>query len=87
VEGRRKVKESTWIQDWLTLARRYVNEPHVIGADLHNEPHGAATWGSENSLTDWRMAATRCGNEILKVNPNWLIVVEGVQMFDNTNYW
>ena len=71
--------EAVWISDWTLLARRYVDEPMVIGADLHNEPHGCSTWGDGNVKTDWRLAAERCGNAILAVNPNWLIVVEGIQ--------
>ena len=32
--------ELEWIEDWVFLARRYSDEPCVIGADLHNEPCG-----------------------------------------------
>jgi endoglucanase len=69
--------EQRWISDWTMLARRYANNPTVIGADLHNEPHDAACWGCGGSGTDWRLAAERAGNAILAVNPNWLIFVEG----------
>lgn len=34
--------EKCWIADWTMLAQRYKNNPAVIAADLHNEPHGAA---------------------------------------------
>jgi endoglucanase len=71
--------EADWIDTWKMLATRYKNQPHVIGADLKNEPHGRASWGTNNSATDWRLAAERAGNAILAVNPNWLIVVEGVE--------
>jgi endoglucanase len=47
------------------LARRYKGNPAVVGADLSNEPHGAATWGDDNLATDWRLAAERGGNAIL----------------------
>jgi endoglucanase len=76
-----KVSEQTWIKDWTNLAARYKNNPLVIGADLHNEPHAQATWGDGKQETDWRLAAERAGNAILKVNPNWLIVVEGVETY------
>ncbi len=82
-----KVSEQDWIADWVFLARRYRNNPVVIGADLHNEPHGAATWGDGNLKTDWRLAAERCGNALLAVQPNWLIFVEGVEKFRGENYW
>jgi endoglucanase len=44
--------ESVWLDDWRMLATRYAGNPTVIGADLHNEPHGqngdpaqSACWG------------------------------------------
>ncbi|MEB3295676.1 MAG: cellulase family glycosylhydrolase [Synechococcales bacterium] len=71
--------EADWINAWTMLAERYRNQPNVIGADLKNEPYGRASWGTGDRATDWRLAAERAGNAILKVNPNWLIVVEGVE--------
>lgn len=79
--------ESRWISDWVMLAQRYKSNPTVIGADLHNEPHGQATWGSGNAATDWRLAAQKAGNAILAVNPDWLIMVEGVEFVNNDSYW
>ena len=79
--------ESVWISDWCALAERYKDEPAVIGADLHNEPRGGATWGDNNQATDWRLAAERCGNAILEVTTRergegvvgvWCGVVVGV---------
>ena len=82
-----KVPESRWIQDWAMLAQRYQGNATVIGADLHNEPHGAATWGDGNLTTDWRLAAERAGNAILAVNPDWLIFVQGIERYGNDWYW
>lgn len=82
--------EQRWIEDWVMLAQRYAGNPTVIGADLHNEPHGPASWGTGNLSTDWRLAAERAGNAILAANPDWLILVEGVSsnvQGDNSNYW
>jgi endoglucanase len=81
------VPESRWISDWTMLATRYKNQRAVIGADLHNEPHNPATWGTGNQQTDWNLAAERCGNAILAANPNWLIIVEGVEQVGNEYYW
>ncbi len=78
--------ESRWISDWTMLATRYAGDPTVIGADLHNEPHGPATWG-DGSANDWRVAAERAGNAILAANPNWLIVVEGIEQASSGSYW
>ncbi|GAP95048.1 glycoside hydrolase family 5 protein [Leptolyngbya sp. NIES-2104] len=71
--------EEDWIGTWTMLAERYKNQPNVIGADLKNEPHGKASWGTGDRATDWRLAAERAGEAILKITPNWLIVVEGVE--------
>lgn len=82
-----QVSEKEWISDWVMLAEHYRDNPLVIGADLHNEPRGEATWGDGSPRTDWRLAAERAGNAVLKANPNWLIVVEGIETVDNEYYW
>ena len=69
--------ESSWIADWRAMAGRYRDDPRVIGADLRNEPRGRATWGGAAG-TDWHAAAERGGNAVLAVNPDLLIVVEGI---------
>lgn len=71
--------EEDWINTWKMLAQRYRNQRNVIGADLKNEPHGKANWGNGDLSTDWRLAAERCGNAIHSVDPDWLIIVEGVE--------
>jgi endoglucanase len=68
------------------LARHYLGNRTVIAADLHNEPHGGATWG-DGKATDWRQAAQRAGNAVLAVNPHLLILVEGIQYYHNDQYW
>jgi len=73
----KECSEEQWIEDWQFMAKRYKDNPTVIGADLHNEPHGTACWGCGEENRDWRLAAERCGNAIHKVNPDWLIIVEG----------
>lgn len=79
--------EARWISDWKMLATRYLNNDTVIGFDLHNEPHGSATWGDNNTATDWRLAAERAGNAILAINPKLLIIVEGIERVGNDYYW
>jgi endoglucanase len=82
-----QVPESRWIADWVMLARHYRGNDTVIGADLHNEPRGPATWGIGDPKTDWRLAAERAGNAILKVNPDWLIIVQGIENYHGDWYW
>jgi endoglucanase len=80
--------EQRWINDWTMLAQHYAGNTAIVGADLHNEPHhvqgnpsAGACWGCGNTATDWRLAAERAGNAILAVNPNWLIIVEGIDCY------
>ncbi|HHW71539.1 MAG TPA: cellulase family glycosylhydrolase, partial [Clostridiales bacterium] len=79
--------EQRWINDWVMLAERYKNNVNVVGFDLNNEPHGIATWGEGDLSTNWNEAATRCGQAILKVNPNALIMIEGVEKYRGDTYW
>src|SRR5262245_44551333 len=79
--------EQQWIDDWVMLAQRYQGTATVIGVDLHNEPRGPATWGSDDDATDWRLAAERAGNAILDVNPYLLIFVQGVERYGDDWYW
>jgi len=81
------VPESKWISDWEMLAKHYTGNTTIIGADLHNEPHDNACWGCGDTNTDWKLAAEKAGNAVLAVNPNWLIIVEGVQAVNNNYYW
>ncbi len=70
--------ETDWVNAWKKLAERYDGEPQVIAADLKNEPHGQATWGT-GGATDWRRAAEVAGNAVLAQNPDLLILVEGIE--------
>jgi endoglucanase len=68
------------------LVRRYKNSPAVIGVDLRNEPYGAC-WGCGDPRKDWRLAAEKAGNAVLAVNPNMLIIVEGVSEYERQYTW
>ena len=81
------ISEAKWIADWVFMAERYRGNPTVIGFDLDNEPHGIATWAAGNAATDWNSAAERCGNAILAVNSDALIIVEGVEKVGTDSYW
>ncbi|MGW0711910.1 cellulase family glycosylhydrolase [Streptomyces sp. NPDC002643] len=81
------VPESTWITNLKSLATRYAGNPTVVGMDLHNEPHDPACWGCGDTTRDWRLAAERAGNAVLSVNPDLLILVEGVQTYNGVSGW
>ncbi len=69
--------EESWIRSWENLALRYKDHPGVVGFDLRNELRGGVTWGGAKE-TDWRGAALRAGEAVLKIDPSKLIVVEGI---------
>ncbi|KAK5990685.1 Endoglucanase E1 [Cladobotryum mycophilum] len=71
-----KQTEEQWIQHWETVMDRFVHNPLVIGADLRNEVRGL--WGMM-TWPKWAAAAERCGNRLLKLRPDLLIIVEGIQ--------
>lgn len=85
--------EAQWIDNWKFLTQRYLTNDAVIAMDLKNEPHFEATWGGRVAANDWKAAAERAGNAILAINPNVLIIVEGVERLDEDNnlavnsYW
>jgi endoglucanase len=78
--------ESRWIEDWKMLATRYKGNSTVVGMDLRNEPHGGC-WGCGDAATDWRLAAEKAGNAVLAVNPELLIIVEGISNYEGNGYW
>lgn len=79
--------EEQWIADWVFMAEHYRGNRTVVGFDLDNEPHGNATWAAGAKDTDWNAAAERCGNAILAVNSDVLIIVEGVEKVGTDGYW
>jgi endoglucanase len=83
--------ETAWINNWVALSNRYLNNTTVIGVDLRNEPHnatsGGACWGCGTTTNDWRLAAERAGNGVLAVNPHLLIFVEGTDCFNGDCDW
>ncbi|MBZ5602347.1 MAG: cellulase family glycosylhydrolase [Acidobacteriia bacterium] len=79
--------ETNWINDWVTLTNRYLNNPTVIGMDLRNEPHSSVCWGCGSLSSDWRLAAQRAGNAVLNVNSNLLIFVEGIDCYNGDCDW
>ena len=78
--------ESQWISDWKQLVSRYRDSAAVIGVDLRDEPHSAC-WGCGDPSKDWRLAAERAGNAVLSINPNLLIIVEGVTQYNDQYTW
>lgn len=68
--------EEEWIEHWEEVMSRFVNNPSVIGVDLRNEVRGV--WGTM-TWDRWATAAEKAGNRLLKMNPDWLIIVGGTE--------
>lgn len=80
--------DSAFDRDWAAVAQRYASSNVVVGADLRNEPHGAARWGNGDPATDWKLAAERAGDAVLASNRHLLVMVEGVQYYGTApSYW
>ena len=95
-KGANQGDQISW-QDWIDsltwLAKKYANDDTIIAYDLKNEPHGKrgydgttcptdiARWDDTELKNNWKYSAEQCANSILKVNPNALILVEGVEQF------
>ena len=84
--------ETAWLADWQFMAKRYLDNKMVIAYELRNEirPDPSlelkATWGDKNPATDWHLAATACGNLLLKINSNALIIVGGTDYQEHLKY-
>jgi endoglucanase len=74
--------EASWLADWKAITARYQSQPAVVGAELRNELRAAQgktpVWGGNDPALDWHAAAERGGNAVLGVNPDLLIVVQGM---------
>ncbi|OPZ83408.1 MAG: Endoglucanase E1 precursor [Firmicutes bacterium ADurb.Bin419] len=74
------------------MAERYKNDDTILAFDLKNEPHGTTTsavmakWDNTTDLNNWKHAAETCAKRVLDVNPNLLIMVEGVETYPKEGY-
>ena len=85
------ISDADFQQAWVSLARRWKGKPAILGYDIINEPHaGLTTWGGYNgapgSNTDIRAMYMRVGDAVHAVDPNPLIIVEGVQDYRGHAY-
>lgn len=82
-----KFSEDDWIEalEWVT--DYYKDDDTIIAMDLKNEPHGKkdegqfAKWDGSDDLNNWKRAAERGAKAVLDINPNLLIMVEGIEVY------
>jgi beta-galactosidase GanA/aryl-phospho-beta-D-glucosidase BglC (GH1 family) len=82
-----------YLNDPTVVAVDLRNEPHTAPPgpwSVDTYLHQGATWGAyngiENELTDWHLGAERGGNAVLGINPNLLVMVEGIQQYPNPTW-
>lgn len=68
--------EAQWLGDLARIAALLKGKPGFIGIDLKNEPGQGCTWGSGDSITDWKMAVEKAYFRIDKEDQECLIIVE-----------
>ncbi len=75
------------------FAEEYKDDDTIVAIDIKNEPHGTADtpdnmakWDDSNDPNNWKMVAETAGKRILDINPNLLIVVEGVEVYPKEGY-
>jgi aryl-phospho-beta-D-glucosidase BglC (GH1 family) len=67
-----------FITAWKNITTRLADKPNVFAMDIFNEPFKGSKWGG-GGPDDWATFAETVGNEILKINSNVIICVEGVE--------
>ncbi|MBN2440875.1 MAG: cellulase family glycosylhydrolase [Spirochaetales bacterium] len=84
---------SHWIAAWQYLAAKYVNDDTVIAMDLKNEPHGNpyktsgfAKWDGSSDANNFRKACEDASAAILGINPNLLVLVEGIEVYPKAGF-
>ena len=68
------------------LADKFKDDDTVVAFDLKNEPHGKPTedcaiWNDSTDENNWKYVAETAGNLVLDINPNVLIVIEGIEIY------
>ncbi|MDD6769636.1 cellulase family glycosylhydrolase [Inconstantimicrobium porci] len=73
---------------WKYIINKYKNDDTVIAADLFNEPHGQgyysegfAKWDDSKDQNNWKYEAEKVSKVILDINPNLLVMVEGIESY------
>ncbi|MBR1593060.1 MAG: cellulase family glycosylhydrolase [Ruminococcus sp.] len=82
-----KYSTDDWLDALSWFTDYYKDDDTIIAMDLKNEPHGKkdegnfAKWDGSSDENNWRYAAERGAKAVLDVNPNMLIMVEGIEVY------
>jgi endoglucanase len=74
-------------QAWEWVTERYRNNDTIVAMDIKNEPHGTpnqpprAKWDNSTDTDNFKNACETAGRRILAINPNVLILCEGIEVY------
>ncbi|RUL95003.1 MULTISPECIES: cellulase family glycosylhydrolase [Micromonospora] len=74
-------------QGWEWVTTRYRTNDTIVAMDIKNEPHGTpndpqrAKWDSSTDQDNFKYACETAGKRILAINPNLLILCEGIEVY------
>jgi chitodextrinase len=74
-------------QAWEWVTDRYKANDTIVAMDIKNEPHGTpnqpprAKWDGTTDADNFKNACETAGRRILAINPNVLILCEGIEVY------
>jgi aryl-phospho-beta-D-glucosidase BglC (GH1 family) len=74
-------------QAWEWVTSRYRDNDTIVAMDIKNEPHGKqnetlrAKWDGSTDVDNWKNTCQVAGRRILAINPNLLILCEGIEVY------
>jgi endoglucanase len=71
---------TVFFETWYKMLDRYKDRKNLFAVDLLNEPHGQATWGTDNLSNDWRLFSQGAILKLIDRYPDakWVYFVEGI---------
>ncbi|MFD0317058.1 cellulase family glycosylhydrolase [Streptomyces flavalbus] len=72
---------------WEWVAARYKSDDTLVAMDIENEPHGKANetprakWDGSTDQDNFKYACETAGKRILAINPNVLVLCEGIEVY------
>ena len=73
---------------WEWIAERYKHDDTILAMDIENEPHGQpwqgsdfAKWDNSTDINNFKYACETASNRILAINPDVLVLCEGIESF------
>ena len=81
------VTSEQFYQAWEWVTTRYRTNDTIVAMDIKNEPHGGANavaarkWDGSTDVDNFKYACETAGRRILAINPNVLILCEGIEIY------